>query len=188
MQQFSDLTRTWSDTLTTLSVGSLAFFLPYVGKIDLDGSLSFAFGEIADFFTFAENSGTFASIILSIMFLSMLMAIGYFVIQCGELISLMPDLKDAGQRAKTRAEKSSENSVLMLMFSNAYTAYRLFCGIGALFLLEGAALLFHGLYDINWQTVLSAIFIILVGTMILFRFARYSFAAIDWVIFGKVQE
>ncbi len=188
MQQYGDLTRPWSDTLTTLSVGSLAFFLPYVGKVDPDGSLSFAFGDIAKFLTFAEKAGTVTGILIAVMFLSFLMAIGYFMIQFGEFMSLIPDMNDGAKRALLRAEKSSENSALMLMFSNAYTAYRLFCGIGGLMLLEGAGLFIQGLLSLNVQLLLSALFSIFWGAMLVFRFARYSFTTIDWVLFGKVQE
>ncbi|MFA9231696.1 MAG: hypothetical protein ACEQSU_13290 [Microgenomates group bacterium] len=188
MQQISELTRSWSDTLTTLSVGSLAFFLPYVGRVDPDGSLSFAFGKILDFFALVENGGTVAGLLLSLMFLSLLMAIVYFMIQFGEFLSLLPDKKDGGKKAKLRVTAAAENSALMLMFSNAYTSYRLFCGIGGLLLLHGMGLFISGAFNLNIQTIASAVFCLFWGAMLVFRFSRYSFTTIDWVIFGKVEE
>ena len=187
MQQFSDLAKSWSDTLTVLSVGSLSFFIPIVTKVDADGTLSFALKKVVDFFQFTEDSGTAAALVMSVIFLGILMMLGSIVVQFGEFIALLPDLKNGRNRAKRRVDESSTNTVLLLIFSNAYTSYRLMCGIGGLLLCSGLILLIRGLISLNIQTIFSAVAILNVGVPLLI-FARFSFTTLDWIIFGDFKN
>lgn len=186
--QFSDLAKSWTDTLTTVSVGSLTFFIPIVTKIDPDESLSVALGDIPKFFTFSEDLSTAPSIVLSVMLLSVLIAIGFFVIQFGEFLAMVPDYRSGRQRVKERIEYASKHDAYMVMFANAYSGYRLLCGFGGLFAVFGTSLLVGGLSSLNIQSIFLGLLLLSFGLLISMRFARYSFAVVDWILFGDLRE
>lgn len=195
MQQLGDLTRSWSDALTTLSVGSLAMVLVFVGQVDPDGSLSFAFGRLRSWSSFADELSQIGVFFLMLIIVGFIVAIGFFVIQFGEFIAILPEASDKGVRSRTRIEKCSGNSALMLMFANAYTSYRLMCGLGGVFTLSGAWLIFQGVlllgagaFAPSGQTLVVGVFILSFGLLIIMRFARYSFSSLDWILFGDLRE
>ena len=188
MEQIADLGKSWTDTMTTLSIGSVSIVVPMISRVDPDGSLSFALGDIKGFSTFLEGFGTVSAIFISLILLSFVLAVGFLVIQFGEFISLWPDKKDGGKRFRKRVEQSSKNSALFLMFANGYSSYRLLCGLGGIMVLSGAGLAWHTAWNLSLQTGLSSLFLVGNGILILLRFARYSFLTVDWVIFGDIVE
>ncbi len=188
MQQFSELTRSWSDTLTTLSVGSIALLLLLVGKINPDGSLSFALRKIDAFFAFTDSLSQVATLFMALILVSLIMALGYFIVQFGEFLAILADIKDKGLRSRERIDKCASNPAMMLLFSNAYTAYRLLCGLGAIAVVFGIWLIVRGAISFDIQPVLLGFFFLFWGALIIMRFARYSFASLDWILFGDLRE
>ncbi|MDZ4089555.1 MAG: hypothetical protein U1E69_22425 [Tabrizicola sp.] len=187
MQQLSELTRSWSDALTTLSVGSLSLLLISTGRIDPDGSLSFAFGKANNFLSLSNDLSPVATLFFGLIVLSLVMAVGYFVIQFGEFLAILPELRDKGARSRKRIEKCSNSPALMLMFSNAYTSYRLLCGLGGILVSSGVLMFGWGALSLSIQPVAFGFFVLSFGLMVIIWYARYSFASLDWVLFGDLR-
>jgi hypothetical protein len=189
MQSLADLTRSWSDTLSALSVGSLTIFLlPQVGRLDSNGNPVFHLHEFAEYFNLFEQLTSVAAVFLGIIVLSILMTIGYFVIQFGELVSISAEWRDKGSRAKVRLAKCSENPALMAMFANCYTSFRLLCGVGGLLILSSINQLFVAVTTLNFLLGVFSLTIAFFGWLLAARFARYSFAHLDWILFGDLKE
>jgi len=188
MQNINTLTRSWSDTLTVLSVGAIAFLAFNTTKVGTDGSLTISLSEISAYSAFVEDLTATTSILVGIVVLSLLMAFGFFLIQFGELIAIATEWKEKGYRSRKRVEKCIENPALMMMFSNAYTSFRLLCGFGGILVAGCGQVLFIGLTSQSINTVVIGLSLGFSGWIIVAWFARYSFSHLDWIIFGDLRE
>jgi hypothetical protein len=186
MQNFSDVARSWSDTLTTLSVGFLLLFVPLVTRVRVDESqsisLSVSFGDIPKYFQFAEQPGTIGALILSLMLLCIIYAMGSVLIQSGDFQVILFDRKHGAKASRRRIEYVSQNSASMLMFSNAYSSYRLLCGLGAVLQCYAALLLSKSVSNFSLAHALLALILLSGSVFVIFFLARHSFSGIDWML------
>lgn len=188
MQQIGELARSWSDALTALSVGSLTSFLLIAGRANPDGSFTFELAKLNSLAPFAKDFSQGVTLLYGLILLSLMMGLGYFTIQLGELISMLRDYKDKGLRFRKRLEKCAGNPALMAIFSNAYTSYRLLCGVGSALCLSGFYYVVSAILHLNATAVAVGLFAIIFGVMIIVWYARYSFASLDWTLFGDFKE
>ena len=188
MQNFGTFTRSWSDTLTVLSVGAMAALVFKTAEVGEDGSLTLSLKELTTYSSFVEGLSPTSSVIFVIIALSLLMALGFIVIQFGELIAIAAEWKDKGYRNRKRLEKCMENPALMMMFSNAYISFRLLCGLGGILIAGSSSLLFIGLRSLSIGPVAVGLAVGLLGWLTIARFARYSYSHLDWIIFGDLRE
>lgn len=183
--QASELIRPWTESLTTAWVGSLSLLVPAVTKIDPDGTLSFHFGGIPEFFKFADGTGTFGGFVLAVMFIGFLIAIGAIMIHFGEFLALLPDYRKGLTLHRKRIEVAGNNSAYGAIYANSSMAFRLLCGMGTFLISAGGTLIFKGLVSLSVQTLITGTMSFLFGLILIFVFARYAFSYLDWLIAGE---
>jgi hypothetical protein len=185
--QVGDLTRSWTDALSTASVGSLAIIIPLVTRVNPDGSMSVAVGSVRDFFQAVEGSGQATAIVASIFLVGLALLVGSWLMQAGEFVSILPDIRDGRSRVRKRLAEVESNPALLMIFVGAYSAYRLFCGFGALMFFVGALLIVLGAANAALGPPVIGLLAILYGATSCLIFSRWSFTYIDWIVSGDLK-
>ena|SRR6056297_253042 len=189
MSSLGDLGSRWTDTLSTVSVGSLTLMLPHISTTDpREIQLSIELKRIAGLFDTIESSGSAGGFILSILFLSLAYAVGSVVIQFGELLSLLRDYRHGRQRIRERLEKVRTNPALLPIYGSAYSSFRSLCGFGGLLALIAAGSLLTALTEQSLHSAMIALGSAFLAYMLCIWFARYSFNYLDWILFGELSE
>lgn len=178
----SDLTKTWTDALTTMSVGSLSFILPFVTEVDADGSLRFAFGKVSEITQPIENGSATFSLLAALFFVGLSLLVGSWLMQVGEFISILPDRRYGRSRIVKRIREAEKNPALLMIFHSAHAAFRLFCGFGALLAWFGGFLIVIGVRDASLQSAAIGFFLISCGLLSCLLWARWSFTYLDWIV------
>jgi hypothetical protein len=180
-----DFARSWTDALTALAVGATTFSVPLVTKIDADGTISVAFGEVSKVFAFSNETTGVSAILVSVLVAAFFIAIGYLVIQIGELLSYLPYYITGRNKIRKRLEFASKNIAVLGVFTNAYSAFRIFCGFGGMMVIWGISLTFSFNENYGLQTPIFGLVIFGSGFFICSFLARLPFAVLDWIIFDK---
>ncbi len=185
--QVGDLTRNWTDALSTMSVGSLAIIIPLVTRVNPDGSMSISVGSVRDFFQALEGSGQATAIVASVFLVGLALLVGSWLMQVGEFVSILPDFKDGRSRVRKRLAAVESNPALLMIFSGAYSASRLFCGFGALMFLVGILLIGLGAANAALGPPLLGLTAISYGATSCLIFSRWSFTYLDWIVSGDLR-
>lgn len=179
-----DFARSWTDALTALAIGATTFAVPSVTKFDPDGTTSIALGEISSLFVYSDETTGAAAVLVSILVAAFFLVIGYTMIQIGELISYLPNVVRRRSKIRQRVEFVSQHSAIGGIFANAYLAFRLYCGVGAMFMGWGIILMFlsteHGL-----QSLIAGVVLLVLGLNVSLFLSRVPFAVVDWIIFNE---
>lgn len=189
MIALSDITRTWTDTLTTMAVGFLILLIPKLTEVDyLAGHIQIPFKNMEKLLEFVSGPSPAGQFVLVLFLLSVAMAIGSVVVHFGEVFSLFVELKAGNTKTKKRIAAVSENGVLLSIYQTAHSGFRLLCGLGAALILFGVGLVANAISEGSLLIILHGILMISFGLSTIFIFARFSFTYIDWIIFGTFLE
>ena len=189
MQDLANFAKGWSDSLSAITIGLVALILPAITSFDSDGGLvTFNFAEIETAFqTFYGQQQDGAGLFISVIILALAFGVGNFFTHFGELLAIFPDYS-RHKKIKARADAVSASPALLRLYENAYTSFRLLCGVGGMIALYSLFIFWTAVLEFNGKLIVAGIFGFTAGAAICCWFARYSFSYLDWIIFGELTE